>query len=106
MLTAVFLIFQEPILWAFGASENTIGYATSYMGIYVCGTVFVQISLGMNMFITSQGFAKFSMLTVIIGAVLNIVLDPLFIFEMCIRDRPDPFSPPLSDVFTLRGVEC
>ena len=80
VLTAVFLIFQEPILWAFGASENTIGYATSYMGIYVCGTVFVQISLGMNMFITSQGFAKFSMLTVIIGAVLNIVLDPLFIF--------------------------
>ncbi len=76
VLTAVFLIFQEPILWAFGASENTIGYATSYMGIYVCGTVFVQISLGMNMFITSQGFAKFSMLTVIIGAVLNIVLDP------------------------------
>ena len=80
VLTAVFLIFQEPILWAFGASENTIGYATSYMGIYVCGTVFVQISLGMNMFITSQGFAKFSMLTVIIGAVLNIALDPVFIF--------------------------
>lgn len=80
VLTAVFLIFRKPILWAFGASENTIGYAQSYMTIYVCGTVFVQISLGMNMFITSQGFAKFSMLTVIIGAVLNIALDPLFIF--------------------------
>lgn len=80
VLTAIFLIFQEPILWAFGASENTIGYATDYMGIYVCGTVFVQIALGMNMFITSQGFAKTSMLTVVIGAILNIALDPLFIF--------------------------
>ncbi len=80
ILTAVFLIFQEPILWAFGASENTIGYATSYMNIYVCGTIFVQIALGMNMFITSQGFAKTSMLTVVIGAALNIALDPLFIF--------------------------
>ena len=82
VLTAVFLVFQEPILWAFGASENTIGYAMDYMGIYVCGTVFVQISLGMNMFITSQGFAKTSMFTVIIGAVLNIVLDPVFIFAL------------------------
>lgn len=80
LLTAVFLLFDEPILWAFGASENTIGYATAYMQIYVCGTVFVQIALGMNMFITTQGFAKTSMLTVVIGAVLNIVLDPLFIF--------------------------
>ena len=80
ILTAAFLIFQQPILWAFGASENTIGYATSYMNIYVCGTIFVQIALGMNMFITSQGFAKTSMLTVIIGAALNIALDPLFIF--------------------------
>ena len=75
VLTAVFLIFDEPILWAFGASENTIPYALSYMQIYVCGTIFVQISLGMNMFITTQGFAKTSMLTVVIGAVLNIVLD-------------------------------
>ena len=74
VLTAVFLIFDEPILWAFGASENTIPYALSYMQIYVCGTIFVQISLGMNMFITTQGFAKTSMLTVVIGAVLNICL--------------------------------
>lgn len=88
-LTAVFQIFQEPILWAFGASENTIGYAMDYMGIYVWGTVFVQISLGMNMFITSQGFAKTSMLTVIIGAALNILLDPVFIFvfDMGVRGR-------------------
>jgi putative MATE family efflux protein len=79
-LTAIFLIFNEPILWAFGASENTIPYAVPYMQIYVCGTLFVQISLGMNMFITTQGFAKTSMLTVVIGAILNIVLDPIFIF--------------------------
>lgn len=79
-LTAVFLIFGEPILRAFGASDNTIGYAKDYLQIYVIGTVFVQIALGMNMFITTQGFAKISMLTVVIGAVLNIALDPVFIF--------------------------
>lgn len=79
-LTAVFLVFGKPILWAFGASENTIGYANDYLQIYIIGTVFVQIALGMNMFITTQGFAKISMLTVVIGAALNIILDPVFIF--------------------------
>lgn len=80
VLTAVFLLFGEPILRAFGASDNTIGYAHSYLQIYVIGTIFVQIALGMNMFITTQGFATVSMLTVVIGAALNIALDPLFIF--------------------------
>ena len=80
VLTAVFLAFGEPILRAFGASDNTIGYAYSYLQIYVIGTVFVQIALGMNMFITTQGFATISMLTVVIGAALNIALDPVFIF--------------------------
>lgn len=79
-LTAVFLVFGEPILRAFGASDNTIGYSSSYLQIYVIGTVFVQIALGMNMFITTQGFATISMLTVVIGAALNIALDPVFIF--------------------------
>lgn len=79
-LTAVFLIFGGPVLRAFGASDNTIDYALSYLQIYVVGTVFVQVSLGMNMFINTQGFAATSMLTVVIGAVLNIVLDPVFIF--------------------------
>lgn len=64
----------------FGASEQTIGYANSYLGIYLLGTISVQISLGLNMFITSQGFAKTGMVTVLIGAVLNIILDPVFIF--------------------------
>lgn len=77
---AVFLPLQEPLLLLVGASENTIGYATDYLTIYLWGTVFVQISLGLNNFITTQGFSTVSMLTVIIGAVTNIVLDPILIF--------------------------
>ena len=78
--TIVFLIFKENILWAFGASDATIGYATEYLTIYLFGTVFVQIALGMNSFINTQGFANIGMITVLIGAVINIVLDPIFIF--------------------------
>ena len=70
----------DKILILFGASENTLAYAMDYMKIYVLGTVFVQLSIGLNSFITAQGFAKTSMYTVCIGAVLNIVLDPIFIF--------------------------
>ena len=80
VLTLILLIFNEDILLLFGASENTIGYATTYMDIYAVGTIFVQLTLGMNSFITAQGFAKTSMLSVIIGAFINIVLDPVFIF--------------------------
>lgn len=80
VLTAVLLIWNRPLLLAFGASANTIGYATEYMNIYAIGTLFVQITLGMNMFIIAQGFAKTGMLSVLIGAVTNIVLDPVFIF--------------------------
>ena len=79
-LTALLLIWNRPLLLAFGASENTIDYAVSYMNIYACGTIFVQITLGMNAFITAQGFAKTGMLSVLIGAVCNIILDPVFIF--------------------------
>lgn len=79
-LTVVFQIWGKPILMIFGASDNTIGYAWDYMRIYSLGTIFVQLSLGLNAFITSQGFAKTSMYTVLIGAVCNIALDPLFIF--------------------------
>ncbi len=80
VLTSVVLIWQEPFLYLFGASENTIGYALDYITIYAAGTIFVQLTLGMNMFITAQGFAKTGMLTVLIGAISNIVLDPVFIF--------------------------
>ena len=80
ILTAVVLIFGEKMLMTFGASENTIKYALDYLKIYACGTLFVQLSLGLNAFITAQGFAKTSMFTVLIGAILNIILDPIFIF--------------------------
>jgi len=80
VLTAILLLFNRQILMQFGASENTIEYAVSYMNVYAIGTAFVQLKLGLNMFITAQGFAKTGMLTVLIGAVLNLVLDPLFIF--------------------------
>lgn len=82
VLTAAVLLFGENMLMAFGASENTVGYALDYMNIYACGTIFVQIALGLNAFITAQGFAKISMITVLVGAVLNIVLDPIFIFGL------------------------
>ena len=80
LLTVGFFIFKEPILWKFGASEATIGYALQYLSIYLVGTIFVQIALGMNPFINTQGFAKIGMKTVMIGAIINIVLDPIFIF--------------------------
>lgn len=80
VLTAVFMIWGRPLLMLFGASEATIEYANSYMMIYVAGTIFVQLALGLNSFISTQGFATMSMLTVVIGAVANIVLDPIFIF--------------------------
>lgn len=80
ILTAVLLIWNKDLLLAFGASENTIGYATDYMKIYAIGTLFVQMTLGMNTFITAQGFTTISMTSVVIGALCNIVLDPIFIF--------------------------
>lgn len=80
ILTIVLLIWNRDFLMAFGASENTIEYGVNYMNIYALGTIFVEITLGMNAFITAQGFAKTGMLSVLIGAVSNIILDPIFIF--------------------------
>ena len=80
VLTAVLLIWNKDLLLMFGASENTIGYANDYMNIYAIGTVFVQLTLGMGAFITAQGYTKISMITVLIGAFSNIILDPIFIF--------------------------
>ncbi len=79
-ITILIYAFEEPLLRLLGASDETLPYAKDYMGIYAAGTIFVMISLGLNSFINAQGFAKTGMFTVIIGAVLNIVLDPLFIF--------------------------
>ena len=80
VLTVFLLMFNEKLLIMFGASENTLPYALEYMKIYILGTVFVQVAVGMNPFISSQGFAKISMITVSIGAIINIVLDPIFIY--------------------------
>ncbi len=80
LLMTILLIFKEPLLLAFGASSQTLLYANDYLGIYILGTLFVQIAIGMNPFINTQGFAKIGMMTVMVGAVINIVLDPIFIF--------------------------
>lgn len=82
ILTFVVYIWQKDLLMLFGASENTIGYSISYMGIYVIGTIFVQLTAGLNAFISAQGFAKTSMYSVLIGAVCNTILDPIFIFGL------------------------
>lgn len=82
VLTIGFLIFKVPILYAFGASSKTIAYANDYITIYLLGTIFVQFALGLNAFISGQGAAKAAMLSVLIGAVINIVLDPIFIFAL------------------------
>lgn len=80
ILTVIFFILAPKLLTLFGASEKTLPYAVAYARIYILGSIFVLIVLGMNPFITTQGFAKISMLTTIIGAVINIILDPIFIF--------------------------
>lgn len=82
IIMAVLLIFGEDILMLFGASENTLPYAMDYLSIYCLGTVFVQLSVGLNYFINAQGFAKYGMFTLLIGGVLNIILDPIFIFGL------------------------
>ncbi len=80
ILTTILLIFGRKLLLIFGASDNTIDYAVGYLSIYAIGTVFVQTALGLNMFITAQGYTRVSMLSVLLGAVSNIILDPIFIF--------------------------
>ena len=80
ILTVGFLVFKTPVLYMFGATENTITYAEQYISIYLIGTISVQLALGLNMFISAQGSATVAMLSVLIGAVINIVLDPILIF--------------------------
>ena len=82
ILTIAIIIFKKPILYLFGASDNTYPFAGDYLSIYMIGTLFVMISLGMNPFINAQGFGRTGMLTVAVGAVINIVLDPIFIFTL------------------------
>ena len=104
ILTTVLLIWNKDLLLMFGASENTIDYATSYMSVYAIGTVFVQLTLGMGAFITAQGFAKTGMMTVLIGAVSNIVLDPIFIFGFKLGVRGAALATILSQAISCAWV--
>ena len=106
ILTAVLLIWNRDFLMAFGASENTIEYAVAYMNIYSIGTIFVQITLGMNMFITAQGFAKTGMLSVLLGAVTNIILDPILIFGFHMGVRGAALATILSQALSCIWVLC
>lgn len=96
ILSVFFYLFKEPILLAFGASENTLPFAKDYLEIYLIGTLFVQISIGLNPFISCQGFAKTAMASVIIGAVANIILDPIFIFGLNLGVRGAAFATVIS----------
>ena len=104
ILTVILLLENRNILLAFGASENTIDFGVSYMNIYAFGTIFVQLSLGMNAFISAQGFAKTSMLSVLIGAVSNIILDPIFIFGLGLGVRGAAFATIISQALSCIWV--
>lgn len=104
VLTMVLFWGNRFFLLAFGASGNTIAYGVNYMNIYAIGTVFVQLTLGMNAFITAQGFAKTGMLSVLIGAVSNIILDPIFIFGMHMGVRGAALATILSQALSCIWV--
>ena len=104
VLTIVLLIWNRDFLLAFGASENTIEYGVQYMNIYALGTIFVQLTLGMNAFITAQGFAKTGMLSVLIGAVSNIILDPIFIFAFGMGVRGAALATIISQAISCAWV--
>ena len=104
ILTAVLIIWNRDLLLAFGASENTIPYANSYMNLYALGTLFVELTLGMNAFITTQGFAKTGMYSVLVGAVANIILDPVFIFLLGMGVRGAALATILSQALSCIWV--
>ena len=104
VLTVLLQLFAEPLLLLFGASENTIGYALSYLRIYSLGTIFVQMTLGMNAYITAQGFTSVSMKTVLIGAILNTLLDPIFIFALGLGVRGAALATILSQAVSALWV--
>ena len=106
VLTIILLLGNRAFLMAFGASGNTIEYALNYMNIYAVGTIFVQLTLGMNAFITAQGFAKTGMLSVLIGAVANIVLDPIFIFGFGLGVRGAALATVISQAMSCTWVLC
>ena len=106
VLSVVFTIYGEPVLLAFGASENTLPYAMAYLRIYLLGTIFVQFTLGMTPFITNQGFAKTSMATTCIGAISNIILDPIFIYGFNMGVVGAAVATVLSQALSMIWVLC
>lgn len=104
VLTLFFFFFKTPLLYLFGASNSTIIYANDYLDVYLLGTIFVQLSLGLNLFISSQGQAKTAMLSVLIGAVTNIVLDPIFIFGLHMGVRGAAIATVISQAFSAIWV--
>ena len=104
VLTLFFFFFKTPLLYLFGASNSTIIYANDYLDVYLLGTIFVQLSLGLNLFISSQGQAKTAMLSVLIGAVTNIVLDPIFIFGLHMGVRGAATATVISQAFSAIWV--
>lgn len=104
VLTIFFQIFKTPLLYAFGASDNVIFYAQEYITLYLWGTVFVMLSLGLNTFISGQGNAKIAMLSVLIGAVTNIILDPIFIFVLGMGVKGAALATVISQAFSAVWV--
>lgn len=103
-LTLIFQILKTPLLYAFGASDNVIGFAQDYIGLYLWGTIFVMLSLGLNTFISGQGNAKTAMFSVLIGAVTNIILDPIFIFVMNMGVKGAALATVISQAFSAIWV--
>lgn len=104
LLTTFFMLFQEPILSAFGASEATLPFAMEYLSIYLIGTIFVQYTLGLNTFINAQGYSKIGMMTIAIGAIINIILDPIFIFVLDMGVRGAAFATVISQAVSAIWV--
>ena len=101
IITALVLVFKDKFLGAFGASDETLPYAESYLKIYALGTVFVQLTLGMNAYIVAQGYTAVSMITVLIGASANIILDPIFIYLLNLGVRGAALATVIS-----QGLSC
>lgn len=104
ILTALGYGFRKPVLYAFGASDDTYPYADAYLTIYLAGTLFTMLATGMNGFINAQGFPKIGMLTIILGAVLNVILDPIFIFVLDLGVRGAAIATVISQVVSCLWV--
>ncbi len=101
LIMALCYCFKKPVLYAFGASDQTYGYANDYLTVYLLGTVFSMVGVGMNFYINAQGFARMGMLTTVLGAVVNIALDPLFIFVFDLGVRGAAMATVIA-----QGVSC